>query len=121
MVFRLSEQYLIRAEAEANGASGGTEAAIADLNAVRARAALPNLPGSLSQTALLTAVEKEWQTELFCECGFRWLNLKRTGRSHDVLSAIPLKQPWAGDYQLLYPIPVSDIRADHNLTQNQGY
>ena len=121
MVLRLAEQYLIRAEAEANGASGGTAAAIADLNVIRTRASLPNLPGSLSQTALLTAIEKEWQTEFFCECGLRWLNLKRTGRAHDVLSAIPLKQPWAGDYQLLYPIPISDIKADHNLTQNQGY
>lgn len=121
MVLRLAEQYLIRAEAEANGSAGGTDAAVADLNVIRNRAGLPGLPNGLSQTELLTAVAKEWQTEFFCEWGHRWFNLKRTGQANGILSAIPLKQPWLGDYQLLYPIPPNDIQKGRNLTQNPGY
>ena len=121
MVFRLAEQYLIRAEAEANGAGGGIDAAVDDINIIRTRAGLPGIPDGLSQEELLTAVAKEWQIEFFCEWGHRWFNLKRTGQAAGVLSAIPLKQPWWGDYQLLYPIPPSDIQKGRNLTQNQGY
>jgi hypothetical protein len=58
---------------------------------------------------------------LFCEWGHRWFVLGRMGLAHDVLSAIPAKQPWAGDYQLVYPIPVAEITNDHFLTQNEGY
>jgi hypothetical protein len=118
MVLRLAEAYLIRAEAEANGAAGGADAAIADLNIIRSRASLPNLTGDVDVKA---AVAKEKQTEFFAEWGHRWFDLKRTGKAHNVLSVIPLKQPWAGDYQLLYPIPVTEILADHFLKQNQGY
>lgn len=121
MVLRLAEQYLIRAEAAANGAGGGKPAAIADLNIVRERAGLPDLNAGLSDEALAAAIAKERQTELFTEWGHRWFDLVRTKKAHDVLSAIPLKQPWSGDYQLLYPIPIVEIADNHNITQNPGY
>ncbi|MBC9932867.1 RagB/SusD family nutrient uptake outer membrane protein [Chitinophaga qingshengii] len=121
VMLRLAEQYLIRAEAAANGGPGGLAAAIADLNVIRSRAGVPALPNSLSKDQVLAAVAKERQTELFAEWGHRWFDLKRTGKAHEVLSAITLKQPWAGDYQLVYPIPVSEINVNHFLTQNPGY
>jgi hypothetical protein len=121
MVLRLAEQYLVRAEAAAHNAGGGLAQATGDLNIIRRRAGLPDLPGNLSQPALLDAVAHEWQTELFCEWGFRWFNLKRTGKARAVLSAIPLKQPWAGDHQLLYPVPPADILLSPNIKQNPGY
>ena len=120
-VLRLAEQYLIRAEAEANGASGGAAAAITDVNAIRNRAGLGNLPATLQGDDLKAAIAKEWQTEFFCEWGHRWFNLKRTGQAHNVLSSIPAKMPWKGDYQLLYPIPTPEIVIDHSLSQNPGY
>ena len=121
MVLRLAEQYLIKAEAETNGATGGDAAAIADLNVLRHRAGLPDLFSSLPHDQVIAAVAHERQTELFAEWGHRWLDLKRTGQAHNVLSVIPIKQPWQGDYQLLYPIPVTEITTDHNLVQNPGY
>ncbi len=121
MVLRLAEMYLIRAEAAAHGALGGLAGAIDDLNVIRHRAGLPNLPGSLTNEQVIAKIEQERQVELFAEWGHRWFDLKRTGRAHDVLSNIPLKQPWEGDYQLLYPIPVDEIKNDHFLTQNPGY
>jgi hypothetical protein len=121
MVFRLAEQYLIHAEALANGGGTGVVEAIKDLNKIRLRAGLGELPLTLSKEATLIAVAKERQTELFAEWGHRWLDLKRTGKAHDVLSVLPLKQPWAGDYQLLYPIPLSEIQANVRLVQNADY
>ncbi len=121
MVLRLAEQYLIRAEAEAKGANGGATAAIADLNTIRTRAGLPALSTALTSDALWKAVAHERQDEFFGEWGHRWFDLTRMGLAHDVLSAIPAKQPWVGDFQLLYPIPTGEIQDDHNLTQNAGY
>ncbi|WP_212004887.1 RagB/SusD family nutrient uptake outer membrane protein [Chitinophaga sp. HK235] len=118
---RLAEMYLIRAEAAANGGPGGMTSAISDLNIIRNRAGLPALPASLNQDQLLAAIAKERQTEFFAEWGHRWFDLKRTAKAHNVLSAIPLKQPWAGDFQLLYPIPPAEINVNHFLTQNPGY
>jgi hypothetical protein len=120
-MLRVAEQYLIRAEAEANGANGGTAAAIADLNVIRARAGLGPLSNSLTSDQVIAAVAHERQVELFAEWGHRWMDLKRTGKASSVLSAISGKQPWAGDYQLLYPIPPAEIQNDHFLLQNSGY
>lgn len=118
MVFRLAEQYLIRAEAAAHNGGGN---AVSDLNIIRVRAGLPALPANLSQEQLLAAVAQEWRAEFFCEWGHRWFNLKRTGKARETLAQIPLKQPWAGDHQLLYPIPPADISIAPNLKQNPGY
>ena len=121
VMLRLAEAYLVRAEASAHGAGGATSAAIADLDIIRRRAGLPDLSSNLNQTQLLAAVAKERQTEFFCEWGHRWFDLKRTGRATQVLSAIPLKLPWQGDFQLLYPIPLTEIQKDPYLKQNPGY
>lgn len=119
MVLRLAEQYLIRAEAEANGATGGLNAAIADLNVIRNRAGLANYAGDPSnKQAVLDAIMHERRIELFSEWGHRWFDLKRTGTIDAVLKPI---KPKYQSYQQLYPIPFIDIQADPNLTQNPGY
>jgi hypothetical protein len=120
MVLRLAEQYLIRAEARTLG-NGQLDMAVADLNQIRHRAGLDNLPVTLSRNEVIRKIEQEREVEFFAEWGHRWLDLKRTGRAHDVLSAVPMKQPWTGDYQLLYPIPPTEITANSKLTQNPGY
>lgn len=121
MVLRLAEQYLIRAEAAAHNAGGGAADALKDINIIRSRAGLPGLPANLTQDELLAAVAQEWRIEFLCEWGFRWFNLKRTGKAATELAQIPLKQPWAGDYQLLYPVPPNDVRFAPTLKQNPGY
>jgi len=123
-VLRLAEQYLIRAEAEANGANGGTTAAIMDLNTIRNRAGLPPYQGATDKVSVLTAIYHERQIELFVEWGHRWLDLKRTGMVDNVMSIVtPQKlggQAW-NSYQQLYPIPQFELSVDPNLTQNPGY
>lgn len=121
MVLRLAEMYLVRADAATRGGAGGFAAAIADLNVIRARAGLTALPASITEAEVIAAVARERQVELFAEWGHRWLDLKRTAKAHDVLSAIPAKQPWTGDFQLLYPIPPNEIKINPRLAQNPGY
>jgi starch-binding outer membrane protein, SusD/RagB family len=121
MVFRLAEQYLIRAEARAqqNNIGGAQD----DLNKIRTRAGLPDTKAS-DKTSLLVAILKERQVELFSELGHRWLDLNRTGNIDAVMSGItPLKAnggKWQG-YQRLYPVYYNDILMNPNLSQNNGY
>jgi hypothetical protein len=121
MVLRLGEQYLIRAEAKIASDPNG---AVSDLNAIRTRAGLPPYSGSTAQASLLTAILHERQVELFSEWGHRWFDLKRTGNIDAVMSKVtPLKangKPWQS-YQQMFPVPLSDILASTNLTQNTGY
>jgi starch-binding outer membrane protein, SusD/RagB family len=125
VMLRLAEQYLIRAEAEANGAGGGITSAVADMNVIRNRAGLANYSGATDQASVLSAILHERQVELFCEMGHRWLDLIRTGNINSVLGSpgnvCQLKGgTWAATSEL-FPIPASDILIDPNLTQNPGY
>jgi hypothetical protein len=123
MLFRLGEQYLIRAEARAK--LGNVSGARDDLFAIRRRAGLAD--GTLTandQASLLTAVMHERQVELFTEMGHRWLDLKRTGTIDAVMSIeAPKKGPgitWEST-DALFPLPFNDLQRDKNLTQNPGY
>jgi hypothetical protein len=117
MIFRLADTYLIRAEASANLGNGS--AALTDLNVVRARAGLsPSATNPANQAAVLSAIQHERQVELFTEWGNRWFDLKRTGTAAAVLGAE--KGGWQPNFAL-YPVPRTELQADVNLTQNQGY
>lgn len=119
---RLSEQLLIRAEALLLGPAADKNGALADVNILRRRAGLTtDLPNTLTNDQVREAIMHERQVELFGEWGHRWLDLKRTGNAETVLGAIPAKQPWAGDFQLLYPIPMQEITNNPNLAQNPRY
>jgi len=126
IVLRLAEQYLIRAEARlAQNNLGG---AVSDLNVVRTRARaaatpaitnpLPNLSTILTEAELTEAIYHERQSELFCEWGHRWLDLKRSGRVDQKLTG--LKPTWK-PFMALYPIPFSETQTNIFLTQNPGY
>ncbi len=122
IVMRLAEQYLIRAEAEANGAGTGMSAAINDLNTIRNRAGLLNYAGATDKASVLTAIYHERQVELFTEWGHRWFDLKRTNNLDAVMATVaPAKGTTWSSYMQLMPIPPSDILADPNIKQNQGY
>lgn len=121
VVLRLAEQYLIRAEARIQGVNGGVKHGVEDLNVIRRRAGLPDLPLELTKEKALDALWKERETELFAEWGHRWFDLIRSGRASSFLSKLPQFQPWDGDWQLLYPIPEVEINVNPRLTQNPGY
>lgn len=114
-VFRLAEQYLIRAEARSqrNNVLGARE----DIFAVRDRAGL-GLTSANDKDALLLAIEQERRIELNCEMGHRWFDLKRTKRAAAVIGG--LKPGWK-PYAELYPVPNGQRMLNRNLSQNLGY
>jgi hypothetical protein len=119
VMFRLAEQYLIRAEARAE--QNNLNGAQTDLNAIRTRAGLGNTT-AVTQTDLLNAVYHERQIELFLESGHRWFDLKRTGRLDAVMSVVsPQKGGAWSPYKALIPLPASEISLNSHLTQNPGY
>ncbi len=119
VVFRLTEQFLIRSEARAQ--QGGTKlaSAISDLNVVRQRAGLGPI-NPADQHAMLLAIEKERQVEFFAEWGHRWLDLKRTGRAQAVLKPLSPNNTWMAGSEL-YPVPGQEILSNPALVQNPGY
>jgi len=119
IVFRLTEQYLIRAEARARQGGGKITLAINDLNVVRSRAGLEAI-NPTDQAKLFLAIENERQVEFFTEWGHRWLDLKRTNRAEVVLKPLSPNGSWNKGSQL-YPIPDSELNSNPNLTQNEGY
>jgi starch-binding outer membrane protein, SusD/RagB family len=121
VVLRLSEQYLIRAEAKARQNNiTGTTGAVADINIVRTRAGLTSLDTTnMTQAECLTCIEQERRVELFLEYGNRWFDLKRTGRADAVLGV--LKPDTWKSTAVLYPIPLSELENAPQLTQNADY
>jgi hypothetical protein len=119
MIFRLTEVYLIRAEAAVRMPNPNLSSAIADVNIIRNRAGLANSTADItSQTAVLAAVLHERQTEMCFEWGSRWFDLKRTGNAGTVLTAE--KSGWQPN-AALYPIPQAQRQLNSLLTQNPGY
>lgn len=123
MMLRLSELYLIRAEARAR--QNNLADAVTDLDILRDRAELPLIadtnPG-ISQESLLEAIIHERQVELFTEWGHRWFDLKRINKINDVMSIVtPIKGgSWQATAQLL-PVPYDELLSNPNLSQNPGY
>lgn len=115
VVFRLAEQFLIRAEARVE--MGDFDGARADLNVIRNRAGLSNI-ATVDEAVLRLAIQEERRRELFTESGHRWLDLKRTGQANSVLA--PIKPDWQPTDQA-YPIPLTEIERNPKLTQNEGY
>jgi hypothetical protein len=119
MVFRLAEQFLIRAEARTNlNKLTGAGSAASDLNVVRNRAGLNNT-SALTQADFLDAILRERRVELFTEWGHRWFDLKRMNKATPVLG--PVKSGWQPT-DVLYPIPQTELDKNRNLLpQNAGY
>jgi hypothetical protein len=116
VVFRLAEQYLVRAEARAQ--QENIHDAVDDLNIIRHRAGLDPISYSISEADVLLAVEQERRIELFAEWGHRWFDLARTGRADAVLGA---KKPNWKHRAILLPIPFAELQNNPRLTQNEGY
>ncbi len=122
IVFRLGEQYLIRAEARAQQDNvTGANSAVSDLDAIRNRAGLSGTAAANKQD-MLQAILHERQTEFFCEWGHRWYDLKRMGNVDAVMNVVtPAKGgTWSTNRQLL-PVPYEELQKNAFLIQNPGY
>lgn len=124
IVLRYADVLLVYAEAE-NAASGPANA-YAAINQVRARAGLPALSG-LSQAEFAEAVYQERKHELYAEFQTRF-DMVRLGRwltdmnkpARDGSSGTTVCRPRQA-YQVLFPLPESEIAGNPQITQNPGY
>ena len=108
--------------AEVMNELGKTADALPYLNQVRQRAKLAALSG-LSQADMRLALERERRVEFLYE-GHRWFDLVRTGRAQTVLNAHYASQKLSfsvQDFELLFPIPQTEIDLNPALKQNTGY
>lgn len=116
-LFRLAEAYLIRAEA--NFRTGGD--AVTDINVLRKRANCTKLVQSVTEKDIVD----EWAREFYLE-GRRRSDLVRFG----MFTTNKYLWDWKGGAQNgtsvssfynVYPIPVTDINNNPNMSQNTGY
>lgn len=124
-LFRLSEMYLIYAEAVLRGGTGSDASALDYINTIRTRA-YTNTSGNISAGDLtLDFILDERARELYWE-GFRRTDLIRFNKFVEQTYL----WPWKGGVssgtgvsanRKLFPIPSRDINANINLVQNTGY
>ncbi len=125
-VFRLSEMYLIYAEAVLRGGTGGDAGtALTYINNIRTRA-YGNVSGNITGGQLtLQFILDERGRELYWE-GHRRTDLVRYG----LLTTGTYLWPWKGGVASgtavdskynIFPIPAENRTANPNLTQNTGY
>ncbi|MBC8081841.1 MAG: RagB/SusD family nutrient uptake outer membrane protein, partial [Hymenobacter sp.] len=125
-MIRLAEVMLTYAEAVVRGGTGDRTLALNYVNQIRARA-FNNQPGSAITAAQLTTqfLLDERGRELYWE-GYRRTDLIRYGRFVEGTYL----WPWKGGvvagravepYRVIFPLPASDLSANRNLKQNDGY
>ena len=121
-VLRLSEIYLIRAEAAAEKASPDFTLANADLNLIRKRAdaSVTNLNLTI-KSDLIDAILLERRKELAFEGNLLYdlMRRKKDVVRVDVVAAI--KNLPTTDNKLVMPFPINTINANINMFQNPGY
>ena len=124
-MFRLGDAYLMYAENVLRGAVGSNAQAVTYINALRERA-YGNSDGNITEGELnLDFILDERARELYWE-GTRRVDLIRFGK----FSGSSYLWPWKGnvkegaaieDFRKIFPIPASDLLANPNLEQNDGY
>lgn len=116
IVFRLAEQYLIRAEARAY--QGELIGAKEDLNLIRTTAGLAET-SAVTAEEIINDILKQRRFELFTEFGQRFFDLKRSGKLDQTLSA---SKPGWNNTDSLWPLPALELNSNPNLNpQNPGY
>ncbi len=123
-LFRLADVYLMYAEAVVRGGGGDVATAVGYINQLRERA-YNDASGNITQAELtLDFILDERARELYWE-GHRRTDLIRFNEFTE--NGV---WPWKGNvpegtttasFRNLFPIPSSEIIANTNLTQNQGY
>ena len=115
-LIRISEMYLIRAEASLNLAAPNYTTARNDIDALRAARGLAAT--SAGNGALAAAVQKERRLEL-CFEGHRFFDLKRLGM--DITKEPPSVTLPYTDFKVVAGIPQTEMDVNKNLVNNPGY
>lgn len=125
-VSRISEMYLIRAEAYAKQSTPASlTSGTADIVTIRTNRITGYVPDTFATSAdLLSAVLNERFKEL-CFEGFRFWDLKRNNlpveRSASDVASAAWQTLSATDYKFVLPIPQYELLANPNMVPNDGY
>ncbi|APD07436.1 hypothetical protein UJ101_01929 [Flavobacteriaceae bacterium UJ101] len=116
LVMRLSELYLIRAEAKAR--QGNLTGALDDVNMIRERAGASLIQDTSS---ILETIFDERRRELYFE-GFYFYDIARYHKNieRDYCISNTCSLNYTSNYFIL-PIPQSNINSNQNIIQNEGY
>jgi len=124
-MFRLTEAYLIYAEAVLRGGTGGSTAtALTYFNIVRQRAYNGSTSGNLTAITLDNILDERARE-------FYWEGKRRTDLIRfDRFTTATYLWPWKGgvsggrsveSFRNIYPIPAPELNSNPNLKQNPGY
>ena len=116
------------AEAENEANSSPSNNVYDAINAVRARAGMPNLPTGLNQAQMRERIRHERMVEL-CGEGKRYSDLRRWKIAKDVIDKLwmrnftgtQIRQRGFPDNFYLWAIPQSEIDLNPKLEQNPGW
>jgi tetratricopeptide (TPR) repeat protein len=121
-VLRLSELYLIRAEAAAEKATPDFTTANADLNLIRKRGDASATTLNLTvKTDLIDAILLERRKELAFEGNFLFDLLRKKKDVTRVDVTAVTKNLTTNDNKLIMPLPANTVNANKNMVQNPGY
>ena len=113
-IIRISDIYLIRAEAKLRNGDGA--GALADINFIRSKRSATDKTLPELTTVTLADVLKERGYELYWE-GLRRQDLVRFGKFGEVWQG----KPATAATKTIYPIPTSALGANKDIKQNPGY
>ena len=116
---RYSDVLLMYAEVLNEINNGPTTEAYNRIDEVRNRANLPDLTTGLSYQQFKDSLLQERQWEFVME-GQRWYDLVRFGKLKEKVEAAK-EGVIVNDWNILFPIPQSELYYNNNLVQNTGY
>jgi hypothetical protein len=117
VLVRLADVILLRAEARAQ--QNELNGAIDDLNLIRERAGVPDLPYTLTQDQVIKAMMNERRKEFFGEDITRWFDLSRWGIMQSTMQAAK-PTTWTTK-AALFPVMNLELSLNPNLKQTPGY
>lgn len=116
MILRLSEIYLIHAEAAAR--NGNFTQSKESLNSITKRANYPaNYSASIANSALLTQIFQHKILELFTENAEDWFDFVRYYKENNI-NIDAIKTTIKSASQLVLPLPLSALAGNNSLEQN---
>ena len=117
IVLRLSEMYLIRAEAVGLHNASSSVSAVDDLKTIATRVGATPQNATASGIALERAKEFAWEAHLWFDLGRTKCDMTRVDETG---TGVIENIAWGSKYFAM-PIPESQIKVDPNLVQNEGY
>jgi len=118
-LMRMSEVYLIYAEAKARANSGVDTDALDTMNEIRLRANMP-IKTPATKADLLEAIRIEKILEFGCEWNQPWYDMIRAhyNGEFDILN---IKPTLTSEHRLILPMPQAAMAANVSILQNPGY